>query len=94
MLVAPSATDKGQYEWDLRKIKGRRTNRHPFQRFNRAIRNNMVKLTAISMMEQMDLGTWLGVLIQRMGRKQPTSSETIALGFGDEGGRNDKLQAS
>ncbi len=44
----------------------------------------MVKTHGYSMMEQMDLGTWLERSYQRIGRKQPTSSRPRAV-FGDEG---------
>ncbi|KXT73383.1 putative replication protein [Streptococcus sp. DD10] len=58
VLVAPSATEKGQYEWDLEKSKEGGTMITPSKELIQAIKNSMAKLTAISMMVKTVLETW------------------------------------
>lgn len=92
VLVAPSATDKGQYEWDLEKSKEGGTMVTPSKELIQAIK----KQYGDSHGYRYDGADGLRELRNRsFGHREKTATtelfETIAVGFGDEGGRNDKL---
>ncbi|MEX2784466.1 bifunctional DNA primase/polymerase [Streptococcus sp. H49] len=91
VLVAPSATEKGQYEWDLEKSKEGGTIVTPSKDLILAIKRQYEETHGY----KHDGLDGLRDLRQRSysRRKSKTTDlfETIALGFGDEGGRNDKL---
>ena len=91
VLVAPSATDKGQYEWDLEKSKEGGTIVTPSRDLIRAIKKAYGKTHGY----RYDGTDGLRDLARRSYTRDRTQTtdlfETIALGFGDEGGRNDKL---
>lgn len=88
VLVAPSATEKGQYEWDLEKSSEGGTMVTPSKELIQAIKKTYQKTHGYS-------SEGLRNLKERSltrDRNQTTELfETIAVGFGDEGGRNDKL---
>ncbi|OHX26780.1 DNA primase [Streptococcus iniae] len=86
VLVAPSATDKGQYEWDLEKSKENGTIVTASKELVLALKETYKKAK----------GGGLRDLRNRTYSERTRSAttdlfETIAVGFGDEGGRNDKL---
>ena len=87
VLVAPSATEKGQYEWDLEKSKEGGTMVTP----SKAIKEQYGKIHGY----KYDGKDGLRDLARRSHTRDRTQTtelfETIAVGFGDEGGRNDKL---
>lgn len=91
VLVAPSATDKGQYEWDLEKSKEGLTMVTPSKKLIEAIK----KQYALTNGHSYDGKDGLRALRARTFKKNKSQTtelfETIAVGFGDEGGRNDKL---
>ena len=91
VLVAPSATDKGQYEWDLEKSKEGLTMVTPSKQLIEAIK----KQYALTNGHSYDGKDGLRALRARTYQKTKSQTtelfETIAVGFGDEGGRNDKL---
>ncbi|WP_142558327.1 bifunctional DNA primase/polymerase [Streptococcus mitis] len=91
ILVAPSATDKGQYEWDLEKSKEGGTIVTPSRDLIRAIKKQYKETHG----HTYDGTDGLRNLARRSYNRDRTQTtelfETIALGFGDEGGRNDKL---
>lgn len=88
VLVAPSATDKGMYEWDLEKSSEGGTMVTPSKELIQAIKKTYQKTHGYN-------SEGLRSLKERSltrDRNQTTELfETIAVGFGDEGGRNDKL---
>lgn len=88
VLVAPSATEKGQYEWDLEKSCEGGTMVTPSKELIQAIKKTYQKNHGYN-------SEGLKNLKERSltrDRNQTTELfETIAVGFGDEGGRNDKL---
>lgn len=88
VLVAPSATDKGMYEWDLEKSSEGGTMVTPSKELIQAIKKTYQETHGYS-------SEGLKNLKERSltrDRNQTTELlETIAVGFGDEGGRNDKL---
>lgn len=91
VLVAPSATDKGQYEWDLEKSKAGGTMVTPSKKLIQAIKKQYRLTRGYDVSE-----AGLRELAQHTftNRKRTTTTdlfETIAVGFGAEGGRNDKL---
>lgn len=88
VLVAPSATEKGQYEWDLEKSKEGGTIVTPSK--------DLIKALKETYAESKRPKTGLGLLkYATYSEKERTATtdlfETIAIGFGNEGGRNDKL---
>lgn len=91
VLVAPSATDRGQYEWDLEKSKEGLTMVTPSRELIEAIK----KQYALTNGHSYDGKDGLRALRARTYQKSKSQTtelfETIAVGFGDEGGRNDKL---
>lgn len=91
VLVAPSATPKGQYEWDLEKSKEGLTMVTPSRELIEALKEQY----ALTHGHQFDNKDGLRALKARTYKKNKSQTtglfETIALGFGDEGGRNDKL---
>lgn len=91
VLVAPSATNKGQYEWDLEKSKKGLTMVTPSKQLIQAIKEQY----ALTHGRQVDSAEGLRALKARTYQKNKNQTtelfETIAIGFGDEGGRNDKL---
>ena len=91
VLVAPSATDKGIYEWDLEKSKEGLTMVTPSRKLIEAIK----KQYALTNGHSYDGKDGLRALRARTYQKSKSQTtelfETIAVGFGDEGGRNDKL---
>lgn len=91
VLVAPSATDKGQYEWDLEKSKDNGTIVTASKELIKAIKAEYAKTHG----RKFDNSDGLRGLKARSQTRDKTVTtelfETIALGFGDEGGRNDKL---
>ena len=91
VLVAPSATDKGQYEWDLEKSKEGGTIVTPSRDLIKAIKKQYKETHG----HTYDGKDGLRDLARRSYTRDRTQTtdlfETIALGFGDEGGRNDKL---
>ena len=91
ILVAPSATDKGQYEWDLEKSKEGGTIVTPSRDLIRAIKKQYKETHG----HTYDGKDGLRNLARRSYTRDRTQTtdlfETIVLGFGDEGGRNDKL---
>lgn len=91
VLVAPSATEKGQYEWDLDKSKENGTMVTPSKDLIVAIKKQYGKTHGY----RYDGKDGLRDLKQRsyIRDKNMTTElfETIAVGFGDEGRRNDKL---
>lgn len=91
VLVAPSATEKGQYEWDLEKSKEGLTMVTPSKELIRAIKTEYGRSHGY----RFDGKDGLRDLARRSRSRDKTMTtelfETIALGFGDEGGRNDKL---
>lgn len=88
VLVAPSATEKGQYEWDLEKSKAGGTMVTPSQDLILALKETYKKNNGYSGgLKDLKKRTF-----SDRTRTQTTDLlETIAVGFGDEGGRNDKL---
>lgn len=91
VLVAPSATDKGQYEWDMEKSKEGGTMVTPSKELIQAIKKTYRETHGY----KYDGKDGLRDLARRSHTRDRTMTtdlfETIALGFGDEGGRNDKL---
>lgn len=91
VLVAPSATDKGQYEWDLEKSKEGGTMVTPSKDLIQSIKKQYGETHGY----KYDGKDGLRDLVRRSHTRDRTQTtdlfETIALGFGDEGGRNDKL---
>ncbi|MGT2761941.1 bifunctional DNA primase/polymerase [Streptococcus intermedius] len=91
VLVAPSATDKGQYEWDMEKSKEGGTMVTPSKELIQAIKKAYGETHGY----KYDGKDGLRDLARRSYTRDRTQTtdlfETIALGFGDEGGRNDKL---
>ncbi len=84
VLVAPSATDKGQYEWDLEKSAEGGT-------ITTASKELVQAIKALSKHSELD-----NIRFNRKrerGEKSRTAEifEMIATGFGGEGGRNDAL---
>ena len=86
VLVAPSATDKGQYEWDLEKSKDGLTMVTPSKKLIEAIKKQYNKTREYTA-RSYDYNSSLG------GEKSTTVKivETMLNGFGDEGSRNDRL---
>lgn len=86
VLVAPSATSKGQYEWDLEKSSEKGTITTPSKELILAFREEFYK-------EKEYVSENLQRLKVRERTKNQTTDlfETIILGFGDKGGRNAKL---
>lgn len=87
VLVAPSATDKGQYEWDLEKSKEGLTMVTPSRKLVEAIKRQYNK-TRRHTTRSYDYNSYsVG------GEKSITVKivETMLNGFGDEGSRNDRL---
>lgn len=92
VLVAPSATEKGQYEWDLEKSKEGGTMVTPSKELIQAIKKQYGDTHGY----RYDGADGLRELRNRSyNHRDKTATtelfETIVLGFGDEGGRNDKL---
>lgn len=91
VLVAPSATEKGQYEWDLEKSSASGTMVTPRKELIEAIKKTYGQNHGY----KFDGRDGLRDLANRSRTRNKTQTtelfETIALGFGDEGGRNDKL---
>lgn len=91
VLVAPSSTEKGQYEWDLEKSKEGLTMVTPSRELIEAIK----KQYALTHGHQFDNADGLRALKARSLKKAKNQTtellETIAVGFGDEGSRNDNL---
>ncbi|MFT0832568.1 bifunctional DNA primase/polymerase [Streptococcus agalactiae] len=84
VLVAPSATEKGQYEWDIEKSSESGT-------ITTATPELLNAINALNKKSELD-----GIKYRRkhdQGEKTRTTAlfETIATGFGGEGGRNDAL---
>lgn len=91
VLVAPSATDKGQYEWDLEKSKEGGTMVTPSKELIQAIKKQYALSQGYSANES-GLRSLRQSTYTNRGKTATTDLfETIAVGFGDEGGRNDKL---
>ena len=91
VLVAPSATSKGQYEWDLEKFKEGGTMVTPSKELIDAIKKTYNEARGYDFE-----GTeGLRALKKRSSKRERNATtdlfETIACGFGDEGERNDKL---
>lgn len=91
VLVAPSATDKGMYEWDLEKSKEGGTMVTPSKKLIDAIKKTYSEARGYDFE-----GTeGLRALKKRSSKRERNATtdlfETIACGFGDEGERNDKL---
>lgn len=91
VLVAPSATSKGQYEWDLEKSKEGGTMVTPSKELIDAIKKTYNEARGYDFE-----GTeGLRALKQRSSKRERNTTtdlfETIACGFGDEGERNDTL---
>ncbi|MCU0082597.1 bifunctional DNA primase/polymerase [Streptococcus danieliae] len=91
VLVAPSATEKGQYEWDLEKSKEGGTIVTPSKELIQAIKRQYGKTNGYRFDGQDGLRDLKRRSYQRDKTMTTELFETIALGFGDEGGRNDKL---
>ncbi|HEL1929688.1 TPA: bifunctional DNA primase/polymerase [Streptococcus suis] len=91
VLVAPSATEKGQYEWDLDKSKEGGTMVTPSKELIQAIKKQYGDTHGY----RYDGTDGLRDFARRSASRDKTMTtdlfETIAIGFGDEGGRNDKL---
>lgn len=91
VLVAPSATDKGQYEWDLKKSKEGGTIVTASKELIQAIKRQYNETHGY----RNDGTAGLKDLKNRSYTRDRTMTtelfETIAIGFGDEGGRNDRL---
>lgn len=91
VLVAPSPTEKGQYEWDLEKSKEGGTMVTPSKELIHAIKKQYGDTHGY----RYDGRDGLRDLVRRSRTRDRTQTtdlfETIALGFGGEGGRNDKL---
>ena len=91
VLVAPSATDKGIYEWDLEKSKEGLTMVTPSKELIAAIKRQYQLTNGF----KGDGADGLRALKNRTYTRERTNTtdlfETIVVGFGDEGGRNDKL---
>ena len=86
VLVAPSATDKGQYEWDLEKSKDGLTMVTPSKKLIEAIKkqyNKTREYTARSYDYNSSVGGEKSITVKIV--------ETMLNGFGDEGSRNDRL---
>lgn len=91
VLVAPSATDKGQYEWDMEKSPEKGTMITPSRELIEAI-IQQYKITNGREFDYSDgLRSWVSK--GRTSGKTKTTElfEIIANGLGDEGNRNDKL---
>lgn len=91
VLVAPSATEKGIYEWDLEKSKEGLTMVTPSKELIQAIKKQYQLTNGF----KGDGTDGLRALRNRTFTRERTNTtelfETIVVGFGDEGGRNDKL---
>ncbi len=91
VLVAPSATEKGQYEWDLEKSKEGGIMVTPSKDLIQAIKKQYGDTHGY----KYDGKDGLRDLARRSHTRDRTQTtglfETIVVGFGDEGGRNDKL---
>lgn len=91
VLVAPSATEKGQYEWDLEKSKKGGTIVTASKELIEAIKDQYGKTKGF----RYDGTDGLRGLKQRTFARKRTATtelfEMIVAGFGDEGGRNDAL---
>ncbi|MQW23909.1 DNA primase [Lactococcus sp. dk322] len=84
VLVAPSATDKGTYEWDLVKSPAKGTMMTASKDLIQAI--NRENKTSSGLRELYYQS------VNHSGKSKTTHLfETILYGFGDTGGRNDKL---
>lgn len=91
VLVAPSATDKGQYEWDLEKSPAKGTMVTPSKALIDAI-IQQYKLTHGRDFDQSDgLRAWASRGKSTGKTKTTELFEIIAQGLGDQGNRNDKL---
>ena len=91
VLVAPSATEKGVYEWDLEKSKKDGTMVTPSKELIVAIKRQYAKTNH----RDYDMSDGLRSFRQQSRGSEKTTTttlfETIVLGFGAEGGRNDRL---
>lgn len=92
VLVAPSATEKGQYEWDLEKSKKNMTMVTPSKELIQAIKKQYGKTHGYQYDGRDGLRNLKRSTYMNRERTMTTELfETIAGGFGDEGGRNDRL---
>ena len=88
VLVAPSATDKGMYEWDLEKSSEGGTMITPSKELIQAIKKTYQETHGYT---SEGLKSLKERSLYREKNQTTDLFETIAVGFGDEGGRNDKL---
>ena len=88
VLVAPSATEKGQYEWDLEKSSEGGTMVTPSKELIQALKKTYQETHGYRSEGLKDLKERS---LYREKNQTTDLFETIAVGFGDEGGRNDKL---
>lgn len=91
VLVAPSATPKGQYEWDLEKSKEGGTMVTPSKELIQAIKQQYQLTHGRVATEEGLRGLRQSTFNTRDKTNTTDLFETIAVGFGGEGGRNDKL---
>ena len=91
VLVAPSATSKGQYEWDLEKSPKNGT----MVTASRELIEAIIKQYQVTNGRSFDYGdglrSWANQSRTTGKTKTTELFETIANGLGDEGNRNDKL---
>lgn len=91
VLVAPSATSKGQYEWDLEKSPKNGTMVTPSRELIEAIMQQYQQTNGRSFDYGDGLRAWANQS-RTIGKTKTTELfEIIANGLGDEGNRNDKL---
>lgn len=91
VLVAPSATDKGQYEWDLEKSKEGGTMVTPSKELIQAIKKQYQLTNGYDVTEEGLRQLRQDTFNTREKTMTTELFEIIAVGFGGEGGRNDKL---
>lgn len=88
VLVAPSATEKGQYEWDLEKSKKSLTIVTPKKELLDAIVKTYQKNYHSQGLAQLKYASYSN---NRQRNNTTELFETIVNGFGNQGGRNDAL---
>lgn len=93
VLVAPSATDKGQYEWDLEKSKKDGTMVTPSKELIQAIKKQYERTRGVRTDGTVGLRELAMRSTSRTKNMTTDLFETIVLGFGAEGGRNDRLSS-